>query len=113
MTFPDYHARAELYLGSDRSIAIAQGARSFASAAQAIRFALEEAAPVSLRGALLKVGGTTFAGDDLAALYRHTAYPLPRKRDIKRSLARRARRLVAGGARAPIRSTHALSMAMA
>ena len=91
MTFPDFRARAELYLGSDRHTAMAQGARSFATAAQAIRFALEEAAPVSLHGAMLKVGDATFAGDELAALYRSAEFPLPRKRDIKRSNARRAR----------------------
>lgn len=90
MTFPDFNARAELYLGSDRNTAIAQGARRFASAAQAIRFAFEEAAPVSLHGAMLKVGNATYAGDDLVALYRSAAFPLPRRQDIKRARARRA-----------------------
>jgi hypothetical protein len=90
MTFPDFNARAELYLGSDRHTAIAQGARRFASAAQAIRFAFEEAAPVSLHGAMLQIGEATYAGDDLAALYRSTAFPLPRRQDIKRARARRA-----------------------
>ena len=90
MTYPDFHARAELYLGSDRHTAIAQGARTFATAAQAVRFAFEEAAPVSLHGAMLKVGDATYAGDDLAALYRSTAFPLPRRQDIKRARARRA-----------------------
>lgn len=84
MTSPNYHARAELFLGSDRPTAIAQGGRSFATAAQALRFAFEEAAPVSLRGAMLKVGGTTYAGADLAALYCNTAFPLPRKRSVRR-----------------------------
>ncbi|MCR6673359.1 hypothetical protein [Devosia ginsengisoli] len=91
MTFQDYHARAELYLGSDRHAAIEQGGRSFATAAQAIRFALEEAAPVSLHGAMLKVGGTTFGRDDLVALYHSPAFPLPRKRDSKRERLRRTR----------------------
>ena len=106
MTFPDFHARAELYLGSDRHTAIEQGARRFASAAQAIRFAFEEAAPVSLHGAMLKIGEATFAGDDLAALYRSEAFPLPRKQDMRR--ARRHR--VAGRrtwARALTRLAHA------
>jgi hypothetical protein len=90
MTFQDFNARAELYLGSDRQTAIAQGARGFASAAQAIRFAFEEAAPVSLNGAMLRVGDATYAGDDLAALYRSAEFPLPRRHDIKRARARRA-----------------------
>jgi len=92
MTYPDFHARAELYLGSDRHTAIAQGARTFATVAQAVRFALEEAAPVSLHGAMLKVGDATFLREDLAELYRSPAFPLPRKQDIKRSRARRTRR---------------------
>jgi hypothetical protein len=90
MTYPDFNARAELYLGSDRHTAIAQGARTFATAAQAVRFAFEEAAPVSLHGAMLKVGDATYTGDDLAALYRSAAFPLPRRQDIKRARARRA-----------------------
>ena len=91
MILQDYHARAELYLGSDRHTALAQGARTFATAAQAIRFAFEEAAPVSLHGAMLKTGDAIFAGDDLAALYRSAEFPLPRKGDIKRSRKRRSR----------------------
>jgi hypothetical protein len=90
MTYPDFHARAELYLGSDWQTAAAQGARTFATAAQAIRFAFEEAAPVSLRGAQLRVGDAVFSRDELEALYRSTAFPLPRRQDIKRARARRA-----------------------
>ena len=90
MTYPDFHARAELYLGSDWQTAAAQGARTFATAAQAIRFAFEEDAPVSLRGAQLRVGDAVFSRDELEALYRSTAFPLPRRQDIKRARARRA-----------------------
>jgi hypothetical protein len=106
MIFPDFHARAELYLGSDRQTAIAQGARSFATAAQAIRFAFEEAAPVSLHGAMLIVGGATYAGDELAALYRSPAFPLARRQDIKRARARRAARR-RDWSPAPLRTTPA------
>jgi len=101
MTYPDFHARAELYLGSDWQTAAAQGARTFATAAQAIRFALEEAAPVSLRGARLQVGNAAFGREDLIALYLSPDFPLPRKGDIQRSRARRTRRLKA--ALAPVR----------
>jgi hypothetical protein len=79
MTYPDYLASAELYLGSDWQTAAAQGPKTFPTAAHAIRFALEEAAPVSLRGARLRVGEITFSGRDLAALYRSENYPLGRK----------------------------------
>ena len=113
MTYLDFHARAELYLGSDRQTAAAQGARTFATAAQAIRFAFEEAAPVSLRGAMLMVGDAAFAGEQLAALYRSTDFPLPRKQDIKRSRARRARQQRRGAPLAPARATLLRTMATA
>ncbi|MEO8756294.1 MAG: hypothetical protein ABI398_00885 [Devosia sp.] len=79
MTQSNYQARAELYLGSDRATAFAQGPRSFRTAAQAIRFAVEEAAPVSLRGASLLVGDEIFSGDDLRRLHRSPDFPLPRR----------------------------------
>jgi hypothetical protein len=79
MTHSDYLARAELYLGRDWETASAQGPRGFPTAATALRFAFEHAAPVSLRGARLRIGDKTFAGEQLAALYRGHDYPLPRK----------------------------------
>jgi len=79
MTFPDFNARAELYLGSDHTSAQTQGGRHFSTVANAVRFALEEAAPVSLRGASLIVGNRTFSGTQLAEFYRCADYPLPRK----------------------------------
>ena len=110
MTFQDYHARAELYLGSDWHTAAAQGARTFATAAQAIRFAFEEAAPVSLHGARLEVGGATFARDDIERLYRSAAFPLPRKQAIKRSRARRVRNRADRAPLAPMRAARADQM---
>ena len=80
MTHSDYLARAELYLGSTREIALAQGPRSFPTVAHAIRFAVEEAAPVSLHGARLVIGDTVFTGPDLVRLHRSPDYPLPRRR---------------------------------
>jgi hypothetical protein len=81
MTNQDYLAAAELYLGSDRHNALAQGPRAFRSAAKALRFAIEEAAPVSLNGARLHVAGKTFARADMLALYRSRHYPLMRRAD--------------------------------
>jgi hypothetical protein len=88
MTNQHYHAAAELYLGSDWKNASAQGPRSFRSAAKALRFAMEEVAPVSLRGARLTIGKRNFSRDDMLALYRSRHYPLVRK-DDKASSARR------------------------
>jgi len=80
MTHLDYLTHAELYLGRDWETAAAQGPRGFKTAANALRFALEEAAPVSLHGARLQIGDKVFAGDDLVSLYRSRQYPLRRKR---------------------------------
>ena len=81
MTNQDFLAAAELYLGSDRLSAMAQGPRAFGSAAKALRFAIEEAAPVSLRGARLRIGAKSFARADMLALYNSRRYPLARKTD--------------------------------
>jgi len=79
MTHIDMNARASLYLGSDWQNAKAQGPRAFPTAAQAIRFAMEEAAPVSLKGALLVIEGRSFSGADIAKAYRRPAYPFRHK----------------------------------
>ena len=79
MTKIDMNAPAALYLGSDWDNARAQGARAFPSAANAIRFAMEQAAPVSLRGALMIVQDRQFDGDAIAHLYRARDYPFARK----------------------------------
>lgn len=75
----DYLARAELYLGSDWDTATALGFRAFRLAAHALRFAFEEAAPISLRGARLRIGEHQFAAHELRGLYASHDYPLPRK----------------------------------
>ncbi|MFC0008309.1 hypothetical protein [Devosia nitrariae] len=60
---------ADLYLGTDHMTARAQGHRHFSNALAAIRFAMEQAAPVSLRGAMLRLGNEWLDGDDIRALY--------------------------------------------
>jgi hypothetical protein len=105
MTFIDFNARAELYLGSDHASAQAEGAREFRTAASALRFALEEAAPISLRGARLIVGGLTFTGTGMAELYRAADYPLGRK--APRRPVKKARHVP----RSIYRSTHRTSAA--
>lgn len=81
MTHLNYLAPAELYLGSDWETASAQGPRSFRTAAHAIRFAVEHAAPVSLHGARLVTRAGIFTGADLKRLHRDPHYPLPRTRN--------------------------------
>ena len=91
MNLFDYSAPAELYLGSDRQTAIAQGPRTFRSVANALRFAFEHAAPVSLNGALLTAGGRTFSGPGLAELYRAAGYPLQANGAVPRRAAKPGR----------------------
>ncbi|MGV8834035.1 MAG: hypothetical protein ACOH2N_18860 [Devosia sp.] len=88
MTQFDFQAPAALYLGSDWHAAVAQGPRTFRTAAQALRFAIEEAAPVSLKGASLELNGKRLSNDKMIWLYRSLDYPLPRKKLHKSSLAR-------------------------
>ena len=82
MTKQDYLATAELYLGSDRRSAALLGPRVFRSVANALRFAIEEAAPVSLRGARLAVGRKSFSRNDMLALYHSRRYPLVRRNSV-------------------------------
>ena len=82
MTNQDYFTAAELYLGSNRQHANAHGPRSFRSAAAALRFAIEEAAPVSLHGARLHVGRRAFTPEAMLALYNSDSYPLTRKNAV-------------------------------
>ncbi|HWA18505.1 MAG TPA: hypothetical protein VG757_05865 [Devosia sp.] len=74
----DYLAPAELYLGSDKATALAQGPRTFRTAAKAISFAVEHAAPVSLRGARLVIGNREFTGPELKAMHRSAAFQAAR-----------------------------------
>lgn len=58
-----------LFLGSDRQTARTLGPRHFRSAAKAVRFAMEHAAPVSLRGALLTIGNRQFGPHQIRRLH--------------------------------------------
>lgn len=68
MTYPNDATGAELYLGRDWQTARLLGPRRFRSVSNALRFAFEQAAPVSLRGARLTVADRSFTGADLARL---------------------------------------------
>jgi hypothetical protein len=68
------NAPGELFLGSDTATALAQGSRRFGSVAKAVRFAMEQAAPVSLRGAMLKVGNRTLSPREIRALHTEMKY---------------------------------------
>lgn len=64
------NAPGALFLGSDSATALAQGPRHFRTAAGAVRFAMEQAAPVSLHGAMLKIGDRTLGPQHIRLLHR-------------------------------------------
>ena len=83
MTF-DYAASAELFMPKRKS-----GARQvvdyrrFTTAAEAIRFAVEEFPAVRTNGAWMRVGDDRFNSDDIQRLYESTSYP--RRRRMRKS----------------------------
>lgn len=85
---------SELYLGRDRQTALALGPRRFRTASGAIRFAMEQAAPVSRRGAFLQVGDRQFEEPQLSRLYKTLAVPpTPRRQGYELEMAEMERLL--------------------
>jgi hypothetical protein len=80
----DYAASAELFMPKGK-----RGARQplsyrrFATAAEAIRFAVEEFPAIRTLGAWMQVGEERFNGDDIRRLYESTSYP--RRRRMRKS----------------------------
>ena len=76
----DYDAPAELFMAKRKgSTRKPLGYRRFASAAEAIRFAVEEFPAVHTLGAWLQVGDERFDSDDIQRLYENDEYPLRRR----------------------------------
>ncbi len=75
----DYTAAAELFIakrsGGPRG---PLGYRRFASAAEAIRFAVEELPGARMLGAFMQVGDQRFDAEGIRSLYHHHDYPLQR-----------------------------------
>jgi len=79
MTF-DYAASAALFMPKGkRGTRQPLSYRRFATAAEAIRFAVEEFPAVRTLGAWMEVGEERFNGDDIRRLYESTSYPRPRR----------------------------------
>jgi hypothetical protein len=74
MTF-DYSLPAELYMPKRKR---GLGYRRFATAAEAIRFAVEEFPAVKTLGAWLQVGDERFDSDEICRLYESRDFPLRR-----------------------------------
>ena len=72
----DYNAPAELFPTKVRGRRVHY--RRFDTAAEAIRFAIEELPEPLLAGAYLQVEDDRFASEEIRELYESVAYPLDR-----------------------------------
>ena len=81
MATVNYNAEAELFPPRRRSFSRGPvGYKRFKSAAEAIRFAMEELPSELLLGAHLEVDEDRFDGSAIRQLYESEAYPLKRHR---------------------------------
>jgi hypothetical protein len=75
----DYSAPAELFLAKRKGTPRTRiKYRRFATAAEAIRFAVEDLPAVRTLGTWMKVGDDRFDSDEVHRLYKSSGYPLCR-----------------------------------
>jgi hypothetical protein len=75
----DYNAMAELYPSRRYAKSQRTQYRRFATAAEAIRFIIEEVPSDALAGSFLEVNEKRFEGEAIRALYDAPGYPLVRQ----------------------------------
>jgi hypothetical protein len=76
----DYGTPAELFMAKRRGgVRQRLGYRRFATAAEAIRFAVEDFPAVRTLGAWMQVGDNRFDSEEIYRLYESDDYPLPRQ----------------------------------
>ncbi len=75
----DYSAMAELYPSRRYAKSQTTQYRRFPTAAEAIRFIIEEVPATWLAGSYLEVRGRRFEGEAIRALYDAADYPLVRE----------------------------------
>ena len=78
----DYSAPAELFPTKNGKTRIFRYQR-FSSAAQAVRFAIEQMPAKLLNGSFIQVDEQRFSGADIKTLYAAERYPLPRVRALE------------------------------
>jgi len=79
MTF-DYGLPAELFMAKRKGAARQRlGYRRFATAAEAIRFAVEDFPAIRTLGAWMQVGDERFDSEEIHRLYERDDYPLQRR----------------------------------
>lgn len=80
----DFEAPAELFMVKRKGITY----RRFATASEAIRFAIEDFPAIRTLGVSMQVGDERYDGDDIQRLYHSSEYPNRRR---KRQPTRRRR----------------------
>ncbi len=75
----DYNSSAELFPSRGRRNSGGIKYRRFSTAAEALRFAVEELPPPALAGAYLEVDELRFGFREIQSLYENAAYPLRRR----------------------------------
>lgn len=78
MTRFDYSAPAELYPSKGRHESSTLRYKRFATAAEAVQYAIEDLPTALLRGSFLEVDEQRFDGAQIRDLYIADTYPLPR-----------------------------------
>ena len=80
MTTFDYSSPAELFVGKRRGGTRQRlGYRRFATAAEAIRFTVEDFPAMRTLGAWMQIGDERYNSDDIHRLYENGDYPLRRR----------------------------------
>jgi hypothetical protein len=75
----DFNAPADLFPARSKTGHRPVGYRRFDTAAQAIRYAVEEMPAEFLDSTILEIDNQRLKGDDIRLLYRSDDYPLARK----------------------------------